>query len=270
MSHNAYSLRTGTNFQFLIICDHASNALPPSYGTLGLAPQALDTHIAYDPGAREVSTMLAERIESPLIMTQFSRLLIDSNRGIDDPTLIVSYSDGMIIPHNRDVNAVSAHSNAHQGVHAERQHRIDCFYTPYDDAIGVARAHAHVKNIVPIILSVHSFTPKWNARVRPWHAGVLWDKDPRLAAHFFTYMATHHPDICLGNNQPYTGRLKNDTLYRHATRYGLPHAIIELRQDLIASYDAQRNWAHRLADILTTATRIPQMKRIKQYGSMTD
>ena len=258
----SFSVRDGANLEFLIICDHASNKLPACYDNLGLSEATLKRHIAYDLGASAVACALAHELDCPLVMAQFSRLLIDPNRGIDDPTLVVRYSDGEIIPANHDV---SPHRNR-----VEWQYRIDHFYAPYSRAIARARAHASAHNITPMILSIHSFTEKWRGTPRPWQAAVLWDKDPRLAQYILKYMAKNHPDICFGDNQPYSGRLKNDCLYRHATAYGLPHALIELRQDIIANKRAQNLWALRLADIMCNGRRQKNMTDVKHYGSTCD
>ena len=247
--------------RFLVICDHASNYLPPEYDNLGLPPEQLDRHIASDLGALAVAGKISERLNCPLVASQFSRLLIDPNRGLDDPTLVMKLSDGAVIPGNQNVDPY--------GDRAEWQRRIDLFYKPYDAAIKSALQAAKTAGIAPIILSVHSFTPIWRGTKRPWHAGVLWDKDPRLAKLMMSYMA-QLPDLVFGDNEPYDGQLIHDTLYRHGTSNGLPHAIIELRQDEIETNAQQDVWAARLVDFLRLAVSQADIATYQYFGSVND
>jgi len=245
--------------RFLILCDHASNHVPPEMDNLGLPPEQLTRHIAFDPGAFEVAEIIADTLGAPLVAAQFSRLIIDPNRGLDDPTLVVKLSDGAVIPANRHVDPYRDK--------AAWQARIDTYYTPYNQAIEAAIGAAKQDGIAPIILSVHSFTPIWRGDKRPWHAAVLWDKDDRLKRVMDAYMADL-PDIIYGDNEPYSGRLKNDCLYRHGTQNGLPHALIELRQDLIAEADGQAIWAAHMVEILHRAAGAAGMAEVRHIGSV--
>ena len=220
----------------LLVCDHAANALPEGYGALGLHDRLLATHIAYDIGAAEVTRALAGIFGAPAVLACWSRLLIDLNRGADDPTLVMKLSDGSIIPGNAGVDA------------AEIAHRIAKFHLPYHAAI---RAELAALTGVPVILSIHSFTPAWKGKPRPWQVGVLWDRDDRLAIPLIKRL--QEVGFNVGDNEPYTGELENDTLYQHATMAGLPHVLIEIRQDLIATPEAALEFAARLAPILKTA-----------------
>jgi predicted N-formylglutamate amidohydrolase len=240
----------------ILICDHAENRLPSRYGTLGLPPEALDRHIAWDPGARAVTLSLARRLDAPAVLSGFSRLLIDPNRGRDDPTLIMRLSDRAVIPGNLRVDE------------AERSRRIARYYAPYDDAVGRTIDGAIAAGAVPAIVSIHSFTPVWRGRGRPWQIGILWDADPRLALPLIDRLRDDG-DLVVGDNEPYSGDLAGDTLYRHATRRGLAHALIEIRQDLIADTDGVEAWAERLAAILSGLNRIPGVHEIRQFGSRT-
>ena len=245
------------NRKFLIICDHAGNYIPAEFAGLGLSAEKLQSHIAYDIGAAQVADKIAEYLQCPLIMSPFSRLLIDLNRGLDDPTLIMQLSDGALVAGNMALDE------------AALQSRIERFYTPYHAAVAGAIAAAQVAHFVPIILSVHSFTPIWRGAGRPWQAAVLWDKDDRLKTIMVDYMA-RQTDYVFGDNAPYSGRLKNDTLYRHGTQNGLPHALIELRQDEIADDAGQAVWARHLAAILQQAAKNPALKTRKFFGSYCD
>ena len=247
--------------RFLILCDHASNYLPPQFNDLGLPASALERHIAYDIGALAVAELISDALQCPLVAAQFSRLLIDPNRGLDDPTLVMKLSDGDIIPANRRVDRF-ADTTAWQA-------RIDDYYTPYNEAIEGALAQAEAQQVAPIILSVHSFTPQWRGVARPWHAAVLWDKDDRLKQVMTDYMAAQ-PDVVFGDNEPYTGRLKNDCLYRHGTQNGLPHALIELRQDEIDMPQGQAVWAQHMVAILKSAIDRPGLAEKRFFGSVHD
>ena len=149
----------------LFLCDHAGNRMPSGYGTLGLEPALFQTHIAYDIGAAHVTRALASSFGGPAILGVYSRLLIDLNRGPDDPTLVMQLSDGSIIPGNRGIGA------------DELRRRIADFHAPYHEAIvaGIAQIGR------PVLVSLHSFTPAWKSVKRKWEIGILWDEDGRLA-----------------------------------------------------------------------------------------
>jgi predicted N-formylglutamate amidohydrolase len=223
----------------LFICDHASNAVPQPYGTLGLEEGAFATHIAYDIGAAEVTRMLAEVFSAPAIIARWSRLLVDLNRGGDDPTLVMQLSDGRIIPGNRSLAA------------SEIAQRVAQFHVPYHQAIAAAITDARAKGFVPAIISMHSFTPVWKDFRRPWEVGVLWDRDGRLAKPLM--VALSQAGFTVGDNEPYSGELENDSLYVHGTMNGLPHVLIEIRQDLIATSEAAKAFALRLKPIIENA-----------------
>ena len=165
------------------------------------------------------------------------RLLIDANRGEDDPTLIMRISDGTIIPGNARVSA------------AERALRIGTLHTPYQAAIAAAVDRALAAGRPPMLVSIHSFTPIWRDKPRPWHAGVLSDVDRRLATALLDALRAD-PALVVGDNEPYAGGLANDTMDRHGQQRGLANAIIEIRQDLIADDAGIAGWVARLAPVL--------------------
>ncbi len=224
--------------RWLVTCDHASNAVPAEVGgTLGLSEGEMGRHIAYDIGAAGVTRRLAGLLDAPAILGRFSRLVIDPNRGEDDPTLVMKLYDGTLVPGNRDVGA------------AETERRLALFHRPYHDAL--ARLAARRPDTV--LCAVHSFTPRLVGRhPRPWHVGILHAEDHRLA-HPLLARLTAEPDLCIGDNEPYAGHLPGDSLDRHGLKTGRPHVLIELRHDLIATADGQRAWADRLAPILKAA-----------------
>lgn len=223
----------------IFLCDHAAKALPDGYGVLGLPADLLDTHIGHDIGAAAVVHRLAERFAAPAVLGRWSRLLIDLNRGEDDPTLVMKLSDGSVIPGNRDADA------------AEIARRIATFHAPYHAAIAAEIARSRQAGQVPVLVSIHSFTPTWKGRRRPWQIGVLWDRDGRLARPLMARLAD--AGFVVGDNEPYSGALENDCLNRHGTANGLPHVLIEIRQDLIADEGAARSMADRLKPVLEAA-----------------
>lgn len=241
----------------VIVADHARRALPDDYGDLGLPASEFDRHIAYDIGVESVVHHLAALTGAPAVYATFSRLLIDPNRGEDDPTLIRQLYDGTIVPGNYPMSD------------AERERRLDRFHRPYQDAVGALVASvAAASGRAPFLLSVHSFTPAMQGFVRPWHAGVLWDTDDRAARPLIDMLAAD-PALVVGDNEPYDGALKGDTMYRHAIVNGFPHALIEIRQDLIADESGCRAWAERLAPIVDLINRRPDIHIVKRYGSRT-
>lgn len=221
----------------VLLCDHARNAFPPGYGTLGLPEAQLQRHIAYDIGAEVLTRHIAASLGVPAVQTHYSRLLIDPNRGMDDPTLIMRLSDGAIVPGNRHLTS------------AERDTRIALYYRPYHAAIDRVLDACLATGITPAILSIHSFTESWKATSRPWHAGVLWDRDPRMAVPLLEALYAEG-DLIVGDNQPYHGGLEGDTMWQHAATRGLAHALIEVRQDLIRDEVGQLAWAQRLTRLM--------------------
>ena len=239
MNENPFERLSFGTSPIIFVCDHASNALPQCYGTLGLDAGALTSHIAYDIGAADVTRALAALYGANAVLGRWSRLLIDLNRGADDPTLIMKLSDARIIPGNRCVDE------------AQAALRLERYHAPYHAAIADARAQARDGGLVPLLVSMHSFTPAWKGARRPWEVGVLWDKDDRLARPLMAALA--RAGLCVGDNEPYSGELENDCLYVHGTMNGLPHVLIEIRQDLIATPAQASAFALRLKPVLDEA-----------------
>lgn len=239
----------------LFVCDHATNALPQSYGRLGLEPADLTCHIAYDIGAAWITRRLAAAFEAPAILSTFSRLLIDPNRGADDPTLVPKLSDRRIIPGNEAADD------------AEVALRRDAFWWPYRRAIS-ARIEAMLeRGPLPIVISIHSFTPSWRGDARPWEVGILWDSDPRLAKPLIEALAAD--GLVTGDNEPYDGALIGDTLDEEVTRRGLAGLLIETRQDLIDAQDKAEAWADRLARVLRPLLARPELHQVTFHPSRT-
>jgi predicted N-formylglutamate amidohydrolase len=241
----------------LIVADHAKRAMPEDYGDLGLPASEFDRHIAYDIGVEWVTRRLAELTGAPAVMAGFSRLLIDPNRGEDDPTVIRQLYDGTVIPGNYPMSQ------------DERDRRFETFYRPYDDAVGALMASvAQASGVSPFIVSMHSFTPVMQGRARPWHVGILWDSDPRAPVPLIEALAAD-PDLAVGDNEPYDGALRGDTMYRHAIVNGFAHVLIEIRQDLIATEADAEGWARRLAPMIDAINARPDIHQARQFGSRT-
>lgn len=243
----------------VVICDHASNGLPAEYGDLGLARQSLQRHIAYDIGAAWLTRRLARLLGAPAVLSTFSRLLIDPNRGADDPTLVMRLSDGAIVPGNAHIDAV------------EVARRRDLYWTPYRDAVAQVVDAMCARRPAPAVVSIHSFTPYWRGAARPWKIGVLWDIDPRLPAPLLQALASEDDFApgreTVGDNEPYDGALEGDTIDDIATARGLANALIEVRQDLIATEQDAQAWAERLARLLKPILARPEIHVRTDFGS---
>jgi predicted N-formylglutamate amidohydrolase len=237
----------------LFLCDHASPALPPAYGDLGLSPEHFTWHIAYDIGAAALTEQLAAQFQAPALLTTFSRLLIDPNRGGDDPTLVMRISDRALIPGNAQIDE------------AEVARRKQFFWQPYRDAIRDTARIMQESGTIPALVSIHSFTPNWRGMVRPWQAAVLWDCDDRLAKPFLQGLRAQ--GLMVGDNEPYDGALRGDTMFDHGTLPGLPHILIEVRQDLIADAAGVSEWTQRLSSVLQNALAAPEAHEVKFYQS---
>ena len=221
----------------VLVCDHASNHVPDDIA-LGVPEGEFRRHIAYDIGAAGVTRRLAALLGAPAILTNFSRLIIDPNRGRDDPTLVMRLSDGAVVPGNARIDE------------AGKQARIARFYDPFDRAIDAAVAAAEEAAGPPTILTMHSFTPFWRGVARPWEVGILYDRDERLSAPLIAGLRADPAGLTVGDNEPYGGGLPGDTIDRHATARGLANALVEIRQDLIAEEAGQEAWARRFARLL--------------------
>jgi predicted N-formylglutamate amidohydrolase len=240
----------------VLVADHAMRLFPAPFGTLGLPEAELDRHIAYDIGIEALTRSLAARLDAPAVMARFSRLLIDANRGEDDPTLIRRIYDRTIVPGNAALDA------------AGREARLDAFHRPYHSEVArlVAASHA-ASGRPPLVISLHSFTPQMaGGGLRPWHCGILWDKDPR-AANLLLEVLRREPGLIVGDNEPYDGALKGDTMHRHCTSAGIAHGLIEVRQDLIADAGGVDEWAERLAPVLLALNARDELHRISHHAS---
>lgn len=222
----------------VFVCDHASNRVPSDVTPLGLPPEDMTRHIAFDVGARGVTIGLAQALGARAVLSRYSRLVIDPNRGADDPTLVMKLNDGSVIEGNRNVDA------------AEIERRLETLHRPYhaqiDKALDLAGPDA-------VMVSMHSFTPQFRGRpFRPWQIALLWDQDDRLVAPLLSQLDTD-TDFNVGDNEPYSGKLAGDCMWMHGTMRGIPHVLIEIRNDLISNTQGEAEWVELLAPILRAA-----------------
>lgn len=239
----------------VFIVDHASNLVPSCLDNLGLPAARLQEHIAIDIGAAQVGRLWAARFDAPLVLSGYSRLVIDCNRMPEDVTSIAAESDGIVIPGNAGLRAEQA-----------AWRKRTCF-DPYHDAIAHLIDERQAKGVHPAVISVHSFTPIFGgAAPRPWQIGVLWNKDPRLAQPFMSILRENRA-LNVGDNLPYSAQLNfGYSIRTHGEGRGLPHMLVELRQDLIARPDGAVHWAKLAGDALARVLReTPDLHRVRRY-----
>ena len=225
----------------LFTCDHASWAVPQSLGSLGLPASDLQRHIGWDRGAAEATIRLARRFDSPAIMTHYSRLVIDCNRELRTGASIPEISDGTQIPGNLALSQ------------SEVERREDALFKPYHAAIRDLLDKMRENGATPIYIAVHTFTPRMNGFRRPWHFGVLWDRDSSLAEPLMAELRSN-PGIIVGDNEPYSAKGKFDfSRMQHASTAGLPYALVEIREDLLARRNRITYFSNMLGNALERA-----------------
>ncbi|HEV7997175.1 MAG TPA: N-formylglutamate amidohydrolase [Stellaceae bacterium] len=226
---------------FFLTCDHGGRAIPRRLGRLGLPEPETFRHIAWDIGVAAVGRLLSAQLDAALIVQAYSRLVIDCNRDPSVPSSIAEISEDTPIPGNCGLDP------------AGRTARIEAVFRPYHDRIGAALDRRRALGRPTMLVALHSFTPVYKGVSRPWHVGVLYNRDARLA-HPFLGLLRAEGDLTVGDNEPY--RVTDQTDYTvpvHGERRGLPYLEIEIRQDLIAEPSGQANWAERLARLLPAA-----------------
>lgn len=228
---------------FLLICDHAGNAVPRALDGLGLAPADLDRHIAYDIGILGVSERLADRLGAPLVFQRYSRLVVECNRRFDHDESIAPVSDGTPVPGNRGLAA------------SARARRVREIALPYHDAIARRLDARRDRGSDTVLVSMHSFTPSLQSRPfdRPWHVGLCVGADERFTRHVLDALRGE-AGLVVGLNEPYGVDMAKDySIPVHGEARGLPYVEFEVRQDLITDEAGQARWAERLARVLATA-----------------
>ncbi|TGT74982.1 N-formylglutamate amidohydrolase [bacterium M00.F.Ca.ET.159.01.1.1] len=229
----------GGSSPFVFTCDHASNFLPAEFGTLGLPAEDLSRHIAWDPGALPVASCMAEALDAPLVETRVSRLVIDCNRPLDAPDLVPPVSETTVIPGNAGLSE------------KQRAARVELCWRPFHNTIANLIDERLARGQETRLVSVHSFTPVYKGKSRPWHIGIIHDEDRRLAAPLITALQ-RLAGVTVGVNEPYSPADRvYFTLERHARSRDLPCAMIEIRNDEIAGETGQRKWADLLIGIFS-------------------
>lgn len=242
----------GGQAPLLLVCDHATRFIPRALQGLGLDEAALTRHIAWDIGIAEVTRQLARRLDAPAVLSHFSRLIVDPNRQLDNPTLMPEISDGTIVPGNRELGA------------AQRQVRIETFFKPYHDAIDAQIDAMLAAGNTPVLVSMHSFTPIMHGIQRPWEIGILWNRDPRLPRPLMERLRAE--GLTVGDNEPYSGADGHGyTQHTHGDRRGLANVLIEVRQDLIDTHQGAAQWSGRLGAALESVLRNPALYRVERY-----
>jgi len=234
----------------LLTADHAGRAIPRRLGRLNLSDRVLDTHVAWDLGVAALGRLMAARLDAFLILHNYSRLVIDANRPPGAPDSIVSHSEHTAIAANRNLS------------HAERQQRLEALFEPYHHRIGTELDARSERAQPSVLVALHSFTPVHSGEARPWHVGVLHGRDGRLAERMRQGLERER-GLKVGDNEPYAVSDSTDyTVVVHGERRRIPHVELEVRQDLLASEQGQREWADRLSSVLELALAegIPPLK----------
>lgn len=224
---------------FFLTCDHASNRLPESLGTLGLEASDLQRHLAWDIGAAAVSRCLAEQLDATLVLQNYSRLVVDCNRPRESDQLFPQESERTVIPGNQGLSD------------AARAERFDQIFLPYHTAITslLDRRAQHERTV---FVAIHSFTPVYLGDERPWHIGILFNDDRRIATPMLELLRADD-SLCVGENEPYRVDHNDYGIPVHGEERGMLHVLIEIRQDLIVSERGQQEWGSRLASDLRKA-----------------
>lgn len=236
----------------LIVCDHASWAVPSAMGGLGLESTYFERHIAYDIGAAEVTRLLSIRLNAPAVIAGYSRLVVDCNRPPGDPTMMPDTSDGVPIPANIGLTE------------SQILARMDAFFWPYHRAISGEIVRMRQRGVAPALLAVHSFTPRLGGVPRPWDIGVLWDRDPRLAQPLLTALRAM-TDLTVGDNEPYSGQDVAYTIDVHGAAAGHAYCAVELRQDLVATAEGVDHWGNILATAIAPILADADICKVAHY-----
>lgn len=234
-------LRPGAPSPLFLLCDHASRRMPRALGTLGLDADALASHIAWDLGIAGVARELSARLGASCALSGYSRLAIDCNRPLHAESSVPAVTCGIAVPGNAGLDA------------AARTARAEALFWPYHRAIEAELAARDARGQRSVIVSLHSFTPALNGQDRPWHIGLMYGRDRRLAARLFEALA-REPALCVGDNEPY--RVTDGSDYGipvYAERAGRLGVLVEVRQDLLADASGIEAWATRLEAVLRAA-----------------
>lgn len=238
----------------LIVCDHASPVIPGALGDMGLSGEHLREHIAWDIGAATIARRLAKRLDAPGVLAGFSRLVVDCNRYLDDPAIMVETSDTIAVPANRGLDD------------SARAERVAELYRPYHNAIEDALEAFEEAGTVPFFISVHTMTHRMRGRESRLEEFTLcWKLDDRVARPLLARLAGRD-DIVFGDNVPYGLEPEEDyTVPEHAMKRGLPHLQFEVRQDLVGDEKGAHRWADLIYDLVADLALSPDLRRIEHF-----
>jgi predicted N-formylglutamate amidohydrolase len=226
---------------FLLVADHAGNAIPRALRRLGVAESECERHIAWDIGIAGLGRLLADALNATLIQQNYSRLVIDCNRRPAMPTSIPDISEHTPVPGNMGLNEAS------------RAARVREIFLPYHERIDAELNRRRQADRPTALIALHSFTPVFKGVTRPWHTAVLYNRDPRFA-HRLMALLNAEKEFIVGDNVPYSVSDVTDyTIPVHAERRRLYHALIEIRHDLISDENGQQTWSALLARLLPLA-----------------
>lgn len=218
----------------LVICDHASNRVPRALKDLGLKRADLKKHIGWDIGAEDTSLHIGRTLDVPVVLANYSRLVLDLNRAPHHEECIPEVSDHIKVPANEGLSKV------------DRERRLKEIFWPYQNKISKMLDSAIGKGQIPVILAIHSLTPEMDGVKRPWHISILWNREEKIAKQVVKEIRSRHPDFLVGENEPYTlfsDRFPGSTVWRHAEERNLPYIFVEFRQDLIDTKEKAIAWA---------------------------
>ena len=235
----------------VFLCDHASNRVPRALDGLGLPPAELERHIAWDIGAGAITRRLAERFDAPAVLAGYSRLVIDCNRVLEDEQSILAASDGTAVPGNRGLTRRDAAG------------RAEACFRPYHRACAAVIEAVEARGAAAPVVMLHTFTPAMDGALRPWHAGVLWHEDGRMALPLLRTLRSRD-GLRIGDNEPYSGASPHGyTMPTHAARHGRANVQIEVRQDLVADEAGIERWSDLLADALGEVFAEPSLYELR-------
>ena len=244
-------LRPEGQSPFVLTCEHAGKVFPERLNQLGLTAPDLERHITYDIGAEGVARGISERLDAPLVLQRYSRLVVDCNRAPHADDFITSLSEDTPIPGNLDVSKSEA---------AARTKEI---FEPYHAAIRDLLDGREAARENTILVSVHTCTPVCHGVSRPWHIGVMYDKDDRFAR-IILKLLEDHGELTIGENEPYELTHERDyTVPVHAEQRNLLHVEFEVRQDLVTTEAGQGEWGERLGEVLSEG-----LGRLREHGHL--
>jgi len=246
--------------QCLIVCDHASNRIPKALGDLGLSKADREKHIAWDPGTEHIGRYLSEKLDAPAFFATYSRIVVDVNRGAGSSECMREVYDHIPVPGNTKLSR------------AAKQQRLNEIFWPYHRNLAAQLQRFRKKKIIPALVSIHSFTPEMDGYKRPWHIGVLWNKEDDIALRLVNNLRQQNPGMVVGENEPYSLKavnLSKNTIGTHAENVGLPYVIVEFRQDLVKTKRDALKWGRIFLDALAPILADPSIYHLHRARKKT-